>query len=566
MNFSTMKIGTRLSLGFAVLLALLVALLGANIYGAKSLERANGWNVHTYQVLMATQGALEGLINIETGQRGFAVTGKDASLEPLQSGQAGFASNLAEMRKLTSDNAAQQKRIGQLLELQGRWMTDAINPAIALRRAVNAGKEDMAAVVALEQRGEGKADMDAMRAIIDQVMEAESSLLAQRSADMASQQQQLMLVNLGGGALALLLGAASAWLVRRSVLLQLGGEPQDAARVAGCIAQGDLCVDVPVTAGDQRSLFFALRNMRDSLRDIVAGVRTSTDTLASAASQIAASNVDLSSRTEQQAGALEETASSMEEITATVKHNADNAQQASQLALSASTVAREGGALVAQVVETMGAINESARKVSDIISVIDGIAFQTNILALNAAVEAARAGEEGRGFAVVAAEVRSLAQRCATAAKEIKELIDTSVTQVDAGTALVDRTGATMQQIVESIGRVTGIMTGISEASQAQSDGLAEINQAVAGMDQTTQQNAALVEEVAAVSDALQEHAAKLASAVSAFKLEEGRQLALQPHRPLANVGGAGQAKRRATNAAQYRIAANAGAGEWQEF
>jgi methyl-accepting chemotaxis protein len=314
------------------------------------------------------------------------------------------------------------------------------------------------------------------------------------------------------------------WLVIRSLERAIGGEPSHAAKAAARIATGDLTVDIAVRTGDQDSLMAAIRIMRDKLTQIVTEVRTGTDAIATASGQISSGNQDLSSRTEQQASSLEETASSMEELTSTVKQNADNARQANQLALTASEIALRGGAAVAQVVETMGAINESSKKIVDIITVIDGLAFQTNILALNAAVEAARAGEEGRGFAVVASEVRSLAQRSAAAAKEIKCLIDASVTNVDVGSKLVDQAGATMDEVVEGVRRVTDIMAEITAASQEQSMGIEQVNQAVALMDEATQQNAALVEQAAAAAESMRNQASGLVEVVSVFRLDAGNQ------------------------------------------
>ncbi|CDS50365.1 Methyl-accepting chemotaxis protein I (serine chemoreceptor protein) [Polaromonas sp. CG9_12] len=311
-------------------------------------------------------------------------------------------------------------------------------------------------------------------------------------------------------------------LVIRGIEKSIGGEPDDAAEIARRIASGDLAVTVDTRANDQSSLLFAMKTMRDSLAKIVGEVRQGTDTIATASSQIAAGNQDLSSRTEQQASSLEETAASMEELTSTVKQNADNARQANQLAVSASGVAVKGGNVVAQVVDTMGAINTSSRKIVDIIGVIDGIAFQTNILALNAAVEAARAGEQGRGFAVVAAEVRNLAQRSAAAAKEIKTLIGDSVDKVEEGSKQVAEAGKTMEEIVDSVRRVTDIMAEITAASQEQTQGIEQVNQAITQMDQVTQQNAALVEEAAAAAQSLQEQAGGLSQVVSVFRLESG--------------------------------------------
>ncbi|MEG3000976.1 MAG: methyl-accepting chemotaxis protein [Comamonas sp.] len=312
------------------------------------------------------------------------------------------------------------------------------------------------------------------------------------------------------------LGLGLAVLIARSIAKPL----QKAVELAQAVAGGRLDMHIEAKGQDEvAALTHALGEMNDSLRNIVGRVRQGTDSIATASSQIASGNHDLSARTEEQASSLEETAASMEELTATVKQNASNAQQANQLAAAASQVAQRGGATVSQVVDTMDAINTSSRKIVDIIAVIDAIAFQTNILALNAAVEAARAGEQGRGFAVVAGEVRTLAQRSATAAKEIKQLIDDSVDKVAAGSQQVAQAGKTMEEIVGSVRRVTDIMAEISAASHEQTSGIEQINTAVSQMDQVTQQNAALVEESAAAAASLQNQAATLADIVSVFQL-----------------------------------------------
>ena len=294
---------------------------------------------------------------------------------------------------------------------------------------------------------------------------------------------------------------------------------RSAIDVARKVAQGDLTVQVEVRSKDETGeLMQALKDMTASLLRIVTDVRGGTQAIATASRQIASGNLDLLARTEQQASSLEETASSMEELTSTVQQNAQNASEANGLAASASAVASKGGAVVAQVVDTMGSINDSSRKIVDIIGVIDGIAFQTNILALNAAVEAARAGEQGRGFAVVATEVRNLAQRSAGAAREIKALINDSVAQVESGARLVDEAGHTMREIVDSVHKVSSIVGHISAASDEQRAGIEQVNQAISEMDQVTQQNAALVEEAAAAAESMQEQAARLADAVSVFR------------------------------------------------
>lgn len=307
-------------------------------------------------------------------------------------------------------------------------------------------------------------------------------------------------------------------LVVRDLLRQLGGEPSYATEVAYRIAQGDMSAEVKVAQGASASLLAAMAHMQTSLTSVVSTVRTGSEAVATASAQIAQGNNDLSQRTEQQASALQETAGSMEELSSMVKQNADNARQANQLAQSASTVAIRGGEVVTQVVDTMKGINDSSRKIADIISVIDGIAFQTNILALNAAVEAARAGEQGRGFAVVASEVRSLAGRSADAAKEIKALITASVERVEQGTVQAGQAGATMTEVVSSIRRVTDIVGEISAASSEQNQGVARIGEAIQQMDFATQQNAALVEEMAAATSSLKNQAQDLVSSVAIFK------------------------------------------------
>jgi len=375
------------------------------------------------------------------------------------------------------------------------------------------------------------------------------------------------------GILLLAIGAWAAWVISRSITKPLNS----ALGIANTVAEGDLTTQFDEqTARDEiGDLMKALRGMNDSLRRVVSQVQTGTTAIATASSEIAEGNLDLSSRTEQQASSLEETASSMEELTSTVRQNADNANQANQLAQAASDVAARGGEIVGQVVETMGSIDASSRKIVDIIGTIDGIAFQTNILALNAAVEAARAGEQGRGFAVVASEVRNLAQRSAAAAKEIKELIDNSVTQVNAGTTLVQQAGTTMGEVVTSVRRVTDIMGEITSASREQSVGIDEVNQAIGQMDQVTQQNAALVEEAAAAAASMQEQAAQLAQVAASFKLgtEAVARWSAQPRR-VADDGGAApaveapRAKRltapdqRATPRAAPRTAASSASNE----
>ncbi|PHV38398.1 methyl-accepting chemotaxis protein [Janthinobacterium sp. BJB304] len=529
MRIADLRIATRLYGGFATIVLLLAALVTVATLNVSRLADANAINTHTYQVLAENSAILESLINMETGQRGYVITGAEASLEPYKAGQAAFGAHLDKARALTSDNPAQQERLAKLDAAKQAWLAGALEPVIALRRAVAQGTAAIEPVLALEKEGRGKQGMDAMRALLGEIGQAETALLAQRSEAAAALQARTHWTLLGGGAAALILAALIAWWLARNI----SGPLRSAIDVARQVAQGDLTVQVEVRSKDETGeLMQALKDMTASLLRIVTEVRGGTQAIATASRQIASGNLDLSARTEQQASSLEETASSMEELTGTVQQNAQNAHEANGLAASASAVAGKGGSVVAQVVDTMGSINDSSRKIVDIIAVIDGIAFQTNILALNAAVEAARAGEQGRGFAVVATEVRNLAQRSAGAAKEIKALINDSVAQVESGARLVDEAGHTMHEIVDSVHKVSSIVGHISAASDEQRAGIEQVNQAISEMDHVTQQNASLVEEAAAAAEAMQEQAARLADAVSVFRTAQVDAIAAPAPRP----------------------------------
>ena len=457
----------------------------------------------------------------------------------------------------------------QFLVARARFLEQAMKPIIA---ALREGDLDRAGA-----RANGP--MHALAAPMGQHLAGLVRIQSQVAAADFKRSQEIVdivrLVCFAGLVVGLAVAAWLGWLLVRAIVRPL----EEAVKIAGAVAQGDLTQRIEVRSQDETGrLMGALRDMNDSLVEIVTRVRAGTDTISTASGEIADGNLDLSSRTEQQAGSLEETASSMEELTSTVKQNADNARQANVLAGSASAIAGKGGEVVAQVVETMGAINTSAGKIVDIIAVIDGIAFQTNILALNAAVEAARAGEQGRGFAVVAGEVRNLAQRSAAAAKEIKSLIDDSVGKVQHGSALVDQAGATMKEIVASVSRVTDIMAEISAASQEQTAGITQVNEAIVQMDQATQQNAALVEQASAAAQSLQHEAATLARTVGAFRIEGSAPVpaaaaAPAPKAPVSQVPARAQLAKPAVRTARTQprpaqkeaVATTAGDG-WEEF
>ncbi len=513
MNLRNYKIGTRLGMGFGGILLILVAMvLLTNVLNFRNkAELRAGLDLTTAKSLevAAMKSAM-----LETGIA-MRNIGLQSDLELMQNEEAKvkeqrkrYAAARDRLRGLGLDDA-EQKTLDAIAALDKEVdaaFTEALGQVLAFNSG-GAAKLISSRIDPLNQRA-----LAALNALVDQQHKAADAVLR----DSVAADTRLMLMMTALGAAAVALGGVGAVVITRSITLPLRGAVAVARQVAG----GELTARVEVAGKDETSeLLQALRDMNDSLVRTVGAVRGGTETITVASREIAAGNADLSSRTESQASSLEQTASSMEELTSTVKQNADNARQANQLALTASSVAEQGGGVVARVVETMGSIKASSGKIVDIIGVIDGIAFQTNILALNAAVEAARAGEQGRGFAVVASEVRNLAQRSAAAAKEIKALIGDSVDKVDAGGRLVDEAGQTMGLIVTSIRQVADIMGEITAATGEQSHGIEEVNQAITQMDQMTQQNAALVEEAAAAAESMREQAQLLAQAVAIFKL-----------------------------------------------
>jgi methyl-accepting chemotaxis protein len=527
MNLANMKVGVRLGLGFALVLVLLVMVTVVGILRMAQIQNrldhvVNVNNVVTRLVVDMRNNVSERVTSLRT----LTLMTDPADMEPeLNRFKEQTAKYDALQQKLAAKfseeaSAEEKSLLNQVKEAEGAAMP-AIAKASELYLANNA--MDATRVMVKEIRPAQKKWLEAL----DQLGKVEDKLNAQTQVDAEAafaSARNFMLVLL---ALAVALGILAATVITRGLLKQLGGEPGYTAKIAGSIAEGDLSIAIDTKSSDRGSLLIEMKQMRNSLVDIVSQVRRGTHTITTASREIAAGNTDLSSRTELQASSLEKTASAMEELTSTVKQNADNAREANHLAATASDVARKGGEVVSQVVGTMGEINSSASKIADIIGVIDGIAFQTNILALNAAVEAARAGEQGRGFAVVASEVRNLAQRSAAAAKEIKQLIGDSVEKIGRGSKLVGHAGETMDEVVASVKRVTDIMSDIANASAEQSAGIEQVNLSIIEMDGMTQQNAALVEQAAAAFQSLQDQAAELQRVVSIFKLAEGEEQAV---------------------------------------
>ncbi|GJI98522.1 methyl-accepting chemotaxis protein [Duganella caerulea] len=528
--FNSLRLGQKLGLAFSAVLALTV-LVG--VLSVWELAQVNNTSKRFSSRWMPSIRVIEDIksqiARIRTRELQYIISSNVADMDKYDQV---IAKDLVDLKKMQDEfvvlasSPEERAMYGKFVDMWARYMEEDGK----IRAAARANNDDQARALI---RGESNKLIVALRGQVDQLVDyyTDGGKVEAVEGDRRYNSSRVWILGLVIGSVAF--GATGGLMITRWITRSLGGEPDYATDIVSQIAAGDLGVTVETRSGDTTSLLYGMRTMRDNLEKIVGEVRGATGVITHASGEIAAGNLDLSSRTEQQASSLEETAASMEELTSTVRHNADNSAQANQLASSAASVAQKGSAVVAQVVDTMGAINTSSRKIADIIAVIDGIAFQTNILALNAAVEAARAGEQGRGFAVVATEVRNLAQRSAASAKEIKDLISESVGQVENGSKLVAEAGATMNEVLESVQSMAGVMAEISHASREQSAGIEQVNQAISQMDTVTQQNAELVQQAASAAQGLQDQAATLSQLVSVFRLKDGGRGAAPAARPV---------------------------------
>jgi methyl-accepting chemotaxis protein len=570
-QLKNVKIGKRLAVGFGVMAVLSIIITATGLWKLNRVADAS-------REMMAVPVAKERLISDWSKNINVAVVRTIAVAKSADPALATFFKSDAGTSATASTELI--KKIEPLLLSQQE--KDLFQKLMDMRKEYSAARDGVMKLKADGQAEEATKLLDEKfipvankyKEMAVELVELQRKYLDKKSAEIdairASSEKSLAAL----AAFAIAFGILCGWFLTVSIIRPL----QHAVAAARRVASGDLTGTIEVTSKDESGeLLQALKDMNDNLLRIVSQVRSGTETISTASNEIASGNLDLSARTEEQASSLEETASSMEELTSTVKQNAENARQANHLAITAADVAVKGGEVVAQVVDTMAAINDSSKKVVDIISVIDGIAFQTNILALNAAVEAARAGEQGRGFAVVATEVRTLAQRSAAAAKEIKALIGDSVSKVESGTELVDHAGKTMEQVVASIRRVTDIVSEISAASNEQSAGIEQVHQAITQMDQVTQQNAALVEEAAAASESMLDQSQQLSRAVSEFRLKNDHSsvtpaslMAPSTTTPTPRQTNATQAAERVRALPPVRTAkavvTRTTSGDWEEF
>ena len=532
MKTSRFKVATLLTAGFGLVCAFIAAAIGLGLYEQAKL------NDVTTEIAEERWPKIELTMNLQLRVTDIAVALRNAVLSENDVVQERQMQDIAKFRRETHDYLAELDKT--VVTSDGRAALQRIDQAM---KVYAAGQDELIRMIKAERDADARAYLNqslkpmlqACREALSDSVKHEVGLMDTARAEAAEAYADTRIKMIAIGLVALLVSVTVATLIIRRLNKSLGGEPEMAAQTAARIAGGDLSGAIAVKQGDSTSLMYEMEHMREHLGDLVGQVRRDAEQIASASSEIAAGNLDLSARTEQQAAALEETAAAMEELSATVEQNNVNAEQANQLAQHAALAAARGGEAVAAVTARMQDIADSAKKMAEIIGLIDGIAFQTNILALNAAVEAARAGDQGRGFAVVATEVRSLAQRSAAAAQQISGLINDATAQAAAGAEMVQQTGGAMDDIVASVARVEEIMAQIRSSSAEQHSGIVSCSRAVVEMDQGTQQNAALVEQVAAAAQSLQDQSARLEQAVSIFKIAAKSPQAARPwERPAA--------------------------------
>lgn len=524
--FKVMTLKWKLITGFSIPVLLIVALSALVYQSTNSMADSAKWVNHTHEAVAIGNKLGSAMVDMETGLRGYIIAGKEAFLEPYVAGQQAFEQTMDKGLSHVSDNPTQIKRLQKVESLKDQWLAVHAKKAIQMRASAGGSSsglqkkpdQGIREITEFVEEGHGKKRMDEIRQVLQSFIDAEQGLIAIRSDEAASIAKQTSNIAIFGA----MFSACLALIITYAITGSIVGPVSAAGKLADSIMQGNLNNNVDTSSKDEfGELMLSLEAMQDKLRSLVGDISTSADSVLDSSNEISRGNNSLSERTEKQASSLEQTAASMEEMTAAVKLSANHADEANTLATGARQQAERGSAVVSKAVTAMGEINSSSSKIADIIAVIDEIAFQTNLLALNAAVEAARAGEQGRGFAVVATEVRNLAQRSATSAKEIKDLIQDSVSKVEEGSKLVFESGQTLDEIVNSVAKVSDIVAEITTASQEQRTGIEQVNTAVVYIDEMTQQNSAMVEEAAAASETMTEQAKNLNQLVSYFSLQD---------------------------------------------